>query len=74
MKSIPRNVTLPHNFSRHFGAVFPGLVDLPAKANAIVLTQFFSHDSLRELQERRHFCHNTFRDSGKNGLLLQPRL
>jgi hypothetical protein len=38
------------------------------------LTQYFSRGSLRELQERRHFCHKTFQDSGKNGLLLQPRL
>lgn len=39
-----------------------------------LLTQFFSQGSLRELLERRHFCHKTFRDSGKKGLLRGPRL
>ncbi len=38
------------------------------------LMQFFSQGSLRELLERHHFCHKTFRDSGKNGLLCKPRL
>jgi hypothetical protein len=36
--------------------------------------QFLSLGSPRELQERRHFCHNTFHDAGKNGLLRKPRL
>lgn len=31
-----RGFSLPHNFSRHFGAVFAGLVDWPATANAII--------------------------------------
>jgi hypothetical protein len=36
------------------------------------LTQFFSHGSLRGLQERRRFCHITFLESGKNGRLQEP--
>ena len=35
-------------------------------------SQFFSHYPLRELQERCHFCHNTFRDSGQKGRLCEP--
>src|SRR5258708_38674134 len=33
------------------------------------LTQFFSHSSLRDLQERRRFCHITFRVWHEKGRL-----
>lgn len=38
------------------------------------LRQFLSSRSLGELQEGRHFCHNTFRHSGKSGLLREAHV
>lgn len=36
------------------------------------LREFFSHSSLRELQERCRSCHITFRESSENGRLREP--